>query len=96
MQLYKMKDEGRAEETKDDVTLNIRRINDYVEKVFAVHGKGNRDAYKDELVFQTRREVITDFLKYAMLKKCSNCSACVVNLPARLQNWADCILGCSI
>jgi len=77
MQLYKTKAEDTAEEAKDDVVLNIMRINEYVETAFKVHGKGQRDAYKDELVFQTRKEVITEFLKYAMLKKCANCSACV-------------------
>ena len=77
MQLYKIKDEDAAEGAQDDVVLNVRRINDYVEKAFKVHGKGQRDGYKDELVFQARREVIMEFLKYAMLKKCANCSACV-------------------
>jgi len=76
LQLYKTRDE-EATEVQDDVALNVKRINDYVEKAFKVHGRGQRDAYKDELVFQTRREVITEFLKYAMLKKCANCSACV-------------------
>lgn len=71
-----MKEEDAAE-AQDDVVLNVKRINDYVEKAFKVHGKGRRDGYKDELVFQTRKEVITEFLKYAMLKKCANCSACV-------------------
>ena len=69
-----MKDED-ATGAQDDVALNVKRINDYVQKAFKVHGKGQRDAYKDELVFQTRREVITEFMKYAMLKKCANCSA---------------------
>ena len=81
MQLYKAKDEDGAEEAKDDVALNVQRINDYVETAFKVHGKGQRDAYKNELVFQTRKEVITEFLKYTMLKRCANCSACVVDFP---------------
>ena len=72
-----MKDEDGAEDAKDDIALNIQRINDYVETAFKVHGKGQRDAYKDELVFQTRKEVITEFLKRAMLKRCANCPACV-------------------
>lgn len=72
-----MKDENSVEEAKEDVALNVRRINDYVKTAFKVHGKGQRDAYKNELVFQTRKEVITEFLKYTMLKKCANCSACV-------------------
>lgn len=76
LQLYKMRDED-VTEAQDDVTLNVKRINDYVEKAFKVHGKGQRDAYKNELVFQARKEVITEFMKYAMLKKCANCSAYV-------------------
>lgn len=76
MQLHKIKDEDAAE-GQSDVALNVKRINDYVETAFKVHGKRQRDAYKDELVFQARKEVITEFLKYAMLKKCANCSAYV-------------------
>jgi DNA-directed RNA polymerase I subunit RPA1 len=72
-----MKAGDGPEEAKDEVALNIQRINDYVEKAFKVHGRGQRDAYKNELVFQTRKEVITEFLKYTMLKKCANCPACV-------------------
>jgi len=86
LQLYKTKDEDTAEGAQDDVALNVQRINDYVEKVFKVHGKGQRDSYKDELVFQTRKEVITEFLKYAMLKKCSNCSAYVYFVPL-VRTW---------
>jgi hypothetical protein len=48
LHLYKTKDED-ATEAQDDVALNVKRINDYVEKAFKVHGKGQRDAYKDEL-----------------------------------------------
>ena len=83
LQLYRTKEEDAVEGAQDDVTLNVRRINDYVEKAFKVHGKGHRDAYKDELVFQTRKEVIAEFLKYAMLKKCTNCAAYVYLLLIR-------------
>ena len=77
LQLHKTKKEGGAEDAMDEAAMNILRINDYVETTFKVHGKGQRDAYKDELVFQTRKEVITEFLRYTMLKKCANCSAYV-------------------
>jgi hypothetical protein len=70
-----VKGEGGAEKSQEDVSMNLQRINDYVENAFRFHGKGQRDAYKDELVFQTRKEVIAEFLKYAMVKKCTNCSA---------------------
>ena len=92
MQLFKAKGGDNSEESKDDVAFNVQRINDYVKTAFKVHGKGQRDAYKNELVFQTRKEVIAEFLKHTMLKRCANCSACVhgslcfesleLNLPA--------------
>ena len=88
MQLHKTKDEDAAE-GQNDVALNVERINDYVDTAFKVHGKRQRDAYKDELVFQARKEVITEFLKYAMLKKCANCSA-YVDIP--LMSMCHCQL----
>jgi len=41
-----MKDEDGTLEAKDDVALNVRRINDCVEKAFKVLWQGQRDAYK--------------------------------------------------
>ena len=58
-----------------------------------MHGKGQRDAYKDELVFQARKEVITEFLKYTMLKKCTNCSACVYSFPRIYNTIVDRVLA---
>lgn len=78
MGLHKTKDGDAAGESQDDDILNLERINDFVEIAFKAYGKTQRDAYKDELVFQARKEVITEFLKYTMLKRCANCSAWVV------------------
>lgn len=50
----------------------MARINLYV----AIHlsrAKGNtRDNYKDALVYQARKELVNDFLKNTILKKCQN------------------------
>lgn len=73
---------GEAE-TEVDTTVDLEvpdetpqqfmtRINLYV----AIHlsrAKGNtRDNYKDGLVYQARKELINDFLKNTILKKCQN------------------------
>jgi hypothetical protein len=43
----------------------------------------NRDSYKDALVFQARKDLILDFQKIAMVKKCQNpqCGAYVTYTP---------------
>ena len=69
--------EEEEENTESDHAFE-QRINTYV----AVHlatSSSKRDSYKDGLVYQARRELIDEFLKATMLKKCKNpnCGACV-------------------
>ena len=83
----KSKSEEDNEEADDDVGFPdetpqefMTRINLYV----AIHlsrAKGNtRDNYKDGLVYQVRKELINDFLKNTILRKCQNgdCNSCVI------------------
>ncbi|TBU46604.1 beta and beta-prime subunits of DNA dependent RNA-polymerase [Dichomitus squalens] len=54
-----------------------QRINLYVAAHMATASSSKRDAYKDGLVYQARKDVIQDFIKTAMLRKCqnANCNA---------------------
>ena len=61
----------------EDVTVETeeqftRRISLYVAVHLARVGPDKRDDYKDTLVYQTRKEVLNEFLKASMLKSCQN------------------------
>lgn len=60
-----------------------QRINTYVAVHLATAAKSKRDSYKDSLVYQARKELIDEFLKTTMLRKCRNpgCGACVPHDP---------------
>ncbi|KXN89562.1 DNA-directed RNA polymerase I subunit rpa1 [Leucoagaricus sp. SymC.cos] len=79
----KRKTKARGEDEEEEETVDtglpdetpqefMTRINLYV----AIHlsrAKGNtRDDYKDGLVYQARKELINDFLKNTLIKKCQN------------------------
>ena len=64
-----MEDAEAPGETEDQF---VRRINLYVAVCLARAPSSKRDDYKDILVYQARKEVISQFLKAAMLKKCLN------------------------
>ena len=49
-----------------------QRINTYVAVHLATASTSKRDSYKDSLVYQARKELIDDFLKATMLRKCRN------------------------
>lgn len=57
-----------------------QRINTYVAVHLATASSSKRDSYKDSLVYQARKELIDEFLKATMLKKCRNpgCGAYVL------------------
>jgi hypothetical protein len=62
-------DEDETSYEKDDEF--ITRINLFV----AIHmqkTKGSRDGYKNEIAYQMRKDLIQDFLRNTMLKKCQN------------------------
>lgn len=62
-------DEDEASYEKDEEF--IARINLFV----AIHmqkAKSSRDGYKNEIAYQMRKDLIQDFLRNTMLKKCQN------------------------
>ena len=65
----------------------IARLNLYVAIHLARSPKNNRDSYKDGLVYQARKDLINEFLKSCMLKKCQNsdCSWWVWAMPAIIE-----------
>jgi DNA-directed RNA polymerase I subunit RPA1 len=79
------KGKGKAEEEGEDVEMDggdddtpdetpeqfMSRINLYV----AIHlsrTKNTRDDYKNETAYQMRKDIIQDFLRSSILKKCQN------------------------
>lgn len=50
----------------------IMRVNLYVAVHLSRASSSKRDHYKDALVFQTRKDLINEFLKATLLKKCQN------------------------
>ena len=50
----------------------IARINLYVAIHLARAPQNTRDSYKDALIYQTRKDLINEFLKACILKKCQN------------------------
>ena len=79
---YSTKKKRGADEDEDDEPAETyeayeQRINLYVAAHMATASSSKRDAYKDALVYQARKDVIQDFIKTSMLRKCqnANCSA---------------------
>lgn len=62
-------DPGVADETPHEF---IARINLYVAIHLARSPNNNRDSYKDGLVYQARKDLINEFLKACISKKCQN------------------------
>lgn len=67
-------DDGEKGHSESDEDF-IKRVKLFV----AVHlhraSSSNRDNYKDNLVYQARKEVIQEFLRGAITKTCQNCGA---------------------
>jgi len=70
-------DEGSEEEQESGVSDEspeefIARINLYVAIHLARAPQHTRDSYKEGLIYQTRKDLINEFLKACILKKCQN------------------------
>jgi DNA-directed RNA polymerase I subunit RPA1 len=70
-------DEGSEQEQEPGVSDEspqefIARINLYVAIHLARAPQNTRDSYKDALIYQTRKDLINEFLKACILKKCQN------------------------
>ncbi|KAK7470427.1 hypothetical protein VKT23_001853 [Stygiomarasmius scandens] len=62
-------DEADEDETSDEF---VARVNLYVSVHIARAFGSKRDHYKDGLVYQTRKELINEFLKATILTRCQN------------------------
>ena len=62
------------DEPNEDETISAfdRRLKMYVQIHLDRASGSKRDSYKDGLVYQTRKDIINDFLKYTILKRCGN------------------------
>jgi hypothetical protein len=65
-----------AEDSRDESVEEFeKRVYLYVAIHLARASSSNRDHYKNELVYQARKEVILDFIRIAISKTCHNCGA---------------------
>lgn len=62
--------EDSADESDSDY---IKRINLFVAVQLHRASSSKRDDYKDGVVYQTRKNIITDFLKSCISNSCRNC-----------------------
>lgn len=73
MQLRTQRNKDKEEEvSRESPQAFIARINLYVAIHLARTPNNTRDSYKDALVYQARKDLINDFLKSCLLKKCQN------------------------
>lgn len=74
-------EDGEEEEDDEEHSETLDEFQARVTLYTRVHlsraSSSKRDHYKDGLVYQTRKDLITEFLKTTILKKCQNgnCSA---------------------
>ncbi|CCM05554.1 uncharacterized protein FIBRA_07781 [Fibroporia radiculosa] len=85
------KDEDEEEEPTESDHAFEQRINAYVAVHLAAASGSKRDSYKDSLVFQARREVIDEFLKTTMLKKCKNANCGAHSYSFRKEGYTKII-----
>lgn len=65
------------DESMDESSEEFQQRVDLFVKIHLCRASGSkRDQYKDGLVYQARKELITEFLKAAGLKKCFNQGCC--------------------
>ncbi|KIJ70148.1 hypothetical protein HYDPIDRAFT_78326 [Hydnomerulius pinastri MD-312] len=66
-------DDGEGEDERDETAEEFeKRIELYVGIHLARASSSKRDHYKDNLVYQARKDVLMDFLKTTISKKCQN------------------------
>lgn len=65
------------EEDEEDANLDDfeARANLFVKMSLQRASGSKRDDYKDNMVYQARKDTIAQFQKLMMAKKCANCSA---------------------
>lgn len=65
-------DDDEGDEPAESYEAYEQRISLYVAAHMATASGSKRDAYKDGLVYQARKDVIQDFIKTTMTRKCQN------------------------
>ncbi|EIW82067.1 beta and beta-prime subunits of DNA dependent RNA-polymerase [Coniophora puteana RWD-64-598 SS2] len=65
-------DDGGSDETAQEFEM---RVNLYVSIYLSRASSSRRDHYKDGLVYQARKDIISDFMRTAMIRQCKNCGA---------------------
>ncbi|KDQ64322.1 hypothetical protein JAAARDRAFT_187666 [Jaapia argillacea MUCL 33604] len=82
MQRHSKKKKGIEEDDSDEDESDSESLQAYKDRLNAFvilnlhRARGStRDQYKDTLVYQARRDLVTEFLKATITKKCHNCSA---------------------
>ncbi|OBZ76821.1 DNA-directed RNA polymerase I subunit rpa1 [Grifola frondosa] len=68
----RIEDEDEEEEPAETYEAFESRVNAYVAVHLAQASSSKRDSYKDGLVYQARKDLISDFLKTAITRKCQN------------------------
>jgi hypothetical protein len=73
------KGEGEDEdEDGESIEEFEARLHKFVQGNLQRASSSKRDHYKDDLVYQARKEVIVEFMRAVVSrKKCANCNACV-------------------
>ena len=67
------KAEGDKESEEDESPVEfMSRVNRYVALHLSRASSSKRDSYKDGLVYQARKELISEFLKASILGRCQN------------------------
>lgn len=65
-----------GDEDEDSRDETVEQFEERVELFVRIHisraSSSKRDHYKDAIVYQTRKDVISEFLKAAISKKCQN------------------------
>ena len=72
LRIRRNKDGEEEKVSQETPQAFIARLNLYVAIHLARASNNTRDSYKDTLIYQTRKDLINEFLKHCIQKKCGN------------------------
>ncbi|KAH9943303.1 beta and beta-prime subunits of DNA dependent RNA-polymerase [Epithele typhae] len=84
-------EDGDDEDPTESYDAYEQRINLYVAAHLTTASGSKRDAYKDGLVYQARKDVIHDFVKASMTRKCQNESCRAFGYTFRKEGYTKII-----
>jgi hypothetical protein len=98
--------EEKGDDTGETLAEYKERLWEFVKKSIKTASKGKhlprRDEYKDGISFTRRKQLISEFLKTTVRKKCADCAACVlcrsfINaiLSSPFRRWSVTIIVCA-